>query len=224
MAAKKESKISDRKSKKTKEQEKTEAELAEELAKQPPPEPTEGSGLFEFANGAKYHGDWKMAAPTPAQVQAAADSGSGKPAVSGKKLRHGRGTFTWNGDTYSGDWTEDAMTGRGVYRFSSGAVYDGALINGRFNGDGRYQFPSGAQYMGQWVENRMHGEGCFLTADGSRYRGTFHNDRFLQKDGASRPRLPPPFPSGSTTTALTDLLLCCLGSWIAPQDQTERRL
>jgi len=133
--------------------------------------------VFEFANGARYDGAWKLA-------------------PDGKKKRHGVGKFTYNGEEYVGEWLDDQITGKGRYRFASGAVYDGSLLNGRFQGEGRYTFASGAQYLGQWHENRMHGEGCFLTPNGDRFKGTFHNDRFLNRDG----------------------------SWIAPPDQTDRKL
>ncbi len=43
---------------------------------------------------------------------------------------HGTGTMRWaNGDKYTGQWEEDKMVGKGVYRSVFGIEYKGSLKN-----------------------------------------------------------------------------------------------
>lgn len=41
-------------------------------------------------------------------------------------MKDGQGTMKYsNGDSYSGDFTEDLMSGHGKYRFCNGEYYEG---------------------------------------------------------------------------------------------------
>ena len=62
-----------------------------------PEEPQEGESAFTFTDGSKYEGAWVI--------------------KEGKKLRHGHGVFidgAAKGQTYEGEWADDAMAGRVV--------------------------------------------------------------------------------------------------------------
>ena len=43
-----------------------------------------------------------------------------------------------NGDTYEGEWQDNRMQGKGVYKFSSGALYKGDFYNNQRHGEGEY--------------------------------------------------------------------------------------
>ena len=124
-------------------------------------------------------------APTPrASVSAAAPR-------AGRKYRHGRGTYHHQGDTYTGDWVQDAMEGAGVMVYSSGAKYDGQWKANCYSGAGRYHWPDGAEYDGDWQEGRMHGQGTLTLPEGQRWTGTWVEDRFLNDSGQwSAPPVP----------------------------------
>ncbi|GLD99215.1 hypothetical protein PINS_up007933 [Pythium insidiosum] len=61
-------------------------------------------GTFSFPDGATYTGEYRS--------------------MGGKLMRHGRGRMVHGPEQYDGDWDNDAMQGRGVYRFASGASYE----------------------------------------------------------------------------------------------------
>jgi len=47
-------------------------------------------------------------------------------------LRHGYGKiFFKSGATYEGDYKDDERTGRGVYRWADGRVYEGGFLEGK---------------------------------------------------------------------------------------------
>ncbi len=104
------------------------------------------------------------------------------------KKRHGFGRFAGGGESYSGQWLNGALHGKGRYTFASGATYDGEWRDNKFFGRGTCTWPAAngqgqAMYIGDWVENKMHGVGSFLATTGDRYEGVFHNDRFQNAQG-----------------------------------------
>jgi len=137
-----------------------------------PAEPRSGSSRFVFPSGAVYTGQWKLFLERGPLGELAR-----------RKKRHGMGRFTHGGEVYDGEWTDDKMTGHGIFRFASGAQYEGQWQNGKFHGRGTYTWSSGARYVGDWAENRMHGSGCFVAQSNDRFQGMFHNNRFQNSEG-----------------------------------------
>ena len=91
--------------------------------------------------------------------------------------KHGKGTITLvNGDTYTGDFFEDKLTGYGTFSFASGDVYEGDLIDGKKEGRGKYTSSDGSEYEGEFKADMRHGKGKHTTADGSVYEGDFNYD------------------------------------------------
>jgi len=85
-----------------------------------------GNNTFAFSDGSEYIGEWLE--------------------VDGVKLRCGTGIFKYGPEEYNGNWQNDHMCGKGVYKFASGAVYEGNFIGNLFDGYGEYRFPDGAVY------------------------------------------------------------------------------
>src|SRR5258708_4301965 len=53
------------------------------------------------------------------------------------------GTMTWpNGDTYTGEFSQNKRTGRGTYTWANGGRYDGEFLEGQFHGRGVLTRPS----------------------------------------------------------------------------------
>lgn len=88
--------------------------------------------------------------------------------------KHGKGTITFvNGDSYTGDFFEDKLTGFGIFTFASGDVYEGNLVDGKKEGRGKYTSSEGSEYDGEFKNDLRHGKGKHLTADGGVYEGDF---------------------------------------------------
>ena len=60
-----------------------------------------------------------------------------------------------NGDTYEGNWVNDAMHGYGQYTYIGGGVYLGNRVNDTMNGYGKYTWSTGEVYEGDWVNGAM---------------------------------------------------------------------
>jgi len=54
----------------------------------------------------------------------------------------------FHGDTYEGDYKDGKQTGRVVYRWADGTVYEGWLLEGKRHGLGWNKSPSGNSYYG----------------------------------------------------------------------------
>lgn len=93
-------------------------------------------------------------------------------------VRQGCGVFNTGAEQYEGEWLDDKMHGRGVYRFATGAIYDGEFQANLFHGSGSYRWVDGANYEGSWYFNRMHGDGLYMDKDGVSWRGRFMNGKY----------------------------------------------
>ncbi len=93
--------------------------------------------------------------------------------------RHGKGTVTYkdSGAVYSGDFTDDHLTGEAVYTTPDGLSYTGSVTDGKPNGRGKYVFADGSYYYGDWSDGKRNGTGEEHYADGSYYYGAFTDDK-----------------------------------------------
>ncbi|ORX53912.1 hypothetical protein BCR36DRAFT_284289 [Piromyces finnis] len=124
-----------------------------------------GKGKMVYASGNVYTGDWKNNLK----------DGFGKMEFKNKNeeyvgfwknnLPNGKGIYTWNLDSplncqypihnqYEGDWDNGKKWGRGIFRYSSGAIYEG-----------------------EWIDNMKHGIGIYISEYGYVYDGIFKYDR-----------------------------------------------
>ena len=114
--------------------------MAEEEA---PPEPETGEGTFAFSDGSKY-GSHVLSSLSPSvcvrlRLMRQCHPHSALSALcgactdgrwlkrDGTKMRHGRGVYidgASEDQVYEGEWFEDAMQGRGTFRYASGAKYE----------------------------------------------------------------------------------------------------
>ncbi|MFD1258820.1 DUF4189 domain-containing protein [Mucilaginibacter terrae] len=92
---------------------------------------------------------------------------------------HGIGTITYikKGDTYTGQFKNGHINGRGFYRWPSGAKYEGEFVNDSMQGKGTYYFSNGNIYTGDLFNGNMHGSGTWRTPNGGQYTGQFKNGK-----------------------------------------------
>lgn len=71
-------------------------------------------------------------------------------------MKHGEGILRIPGtasnnigsESYEGSWSEDKMSGFGVYLYACGASYRGQWLENKHSGNGVYEFANGTQYEG----------------------------------------------------------------------------
>lgn len=74
----------------------------------------------------------------------------------------------------------NCKTGKGVYKYNSGAVYEGDFKDSLRHGIGTMTYSGGDKYVGMWSNNKKHGFGSYEYATGSNYKGMWDND---EKEG-----------------------------------------
>jgi hypothetical protein len=92
-------------------------------------------------------------------------------------MMHGKGVFRYaNGNIYEGDFYEDKRHGTGVFRYANGDLYEGNFYDGNFRGRGVFKFANGNVYEGEYRDGKWDGKGIFKFASGNVYEGEFQND------------------------------------------------
>ena len=145
-------------------------EVPEEEKKEEPPVETSGTGEFVYSEGITYIGDWKL--------------------VDGVKVKDGHGKLTHVFksiqmpvvEEYEGEWKNDMMDGKGVYKYASGATYSGEWKNNRHHGKGVYKTANGCKYEGEWCEHKFHGPGCYTDMDNIDWKGEYVDGCYESKE------------------------------------------
>ena len=84
--------------------------------------------------------------------------------------------IVFDNGTYKGDVDFNGkMSGKGVYTYTNGNVYDGQWEDDMRNGKGEYRYKNGNRYVGDWKDNVKNGVGEFFYSSGEKYEGSFEN-------------------------------------------------
>ncbi|OYU54683.1 MAG: hypothetical protein CFE25_15470 [Chitinophagaceae bacterium BSSC1] len=84
----------------------------------------------------------------------------------------------------------NCVNGKGIYKYSNGAVYDGDFVDSLMSGIGVMVWPSGDKYIGEWKRGNRTGKGKFIFKDGRVYEGDFNAGKLngkgtmIYKDGS----------------------------------------
>ncbi len=84
----------------------------------------------------------------------------------------------------------NCTNGKGIYKYSNGAVYEGDFVNNLKNGIGVMVWQSGDKYIGEWKAGYITGKGKLIYKDGRIYEGDFLKDQIegkgtmIYKDGS----------------------------------------
>jgi hypothetical protein len=76
------------------------------------------------------------------------------------------------------------MTGRGVYRWPSGAKYTGQMRGGKAHGYGVMEYADGDRYEGEWYDDKKHGYGKYTYADGRFREGMWFEGKEVNSPGS----------------------------------------
>ena len=137
-----------------------------------------GRGIYTFANGNKYEGQFKAGLPNGKGIFINKDGhkyiGDFKNA-----LWDGEGKLTFpNGDQYSGGFKENMFSGKGTYIFPNGEKYIGQFANDKRNGNGTLYFADGRKYVGGYLDSKFSGQGTMYGPDGKVvYAGIWKDDK-----------------------------------------------
>lgn len=115
-------------------------------------------------------------------------------------LRDGSGTFTWeNGDKYSGNWSNDKISGKGKLTFSDKSVLEGtfkksSIYDGKYTRNSRggkityiitkgkvsnvkFKTKKGTSYSGKFKNSMFNGQCTVKYYNGDRYTGNLTNNK-----------------------------------------------
>lgn len=102
----------------------------------------DGFGSWYFANGNKYHGQFKN-----------------------DKL-HGIGTYYFkNGSIYHGHFKDGTFHGKGQMVYCNGDIFEGDFVEGVCSGKGTLQYSNGDIYVGDFKEGKPNGYGSRFSKD-----------------------------------------------------------
>lgn len=93
---------------------------------------------------------------------------------------HGKGKMTFPEGTYTGEFFQDTMEGKGVMNTQTGMVYEGEFKRNKFDGVGVLDLGNGNVYKGEFEKNLMQGEGVLFTSSGVEYAGKFKDNSLFE--------------------------------------------
>jgi hypothetical protein len=126
-----------------------------------------GIGTCYYTDGSKYQGEWLNGLPEGKGVKVFVDgrkiSGNWKR---GELVKEKEEIAKGAAEGQSGCVSGDCRNGKGIYIYSSGAVYIGEFKDGIIHGVGVCNYSDGSKYQGQWVDRLPEGIGTRTYADG----------------------------------------------------------
>jgi len=89
------------------------------------------------------------------------------PSDQTKRYHNCFGTYTnADGDTYVGEFKDDAFNGQGSLTFANGNRYVGEFKDNKRDGPFEVTFANGDKYIGEFRDDKMNGQGFYVVKDG----------------------------------------------------------
>jgi hypothetical protein len=91
----------------------------------------------------------------------------------------GQGTrLSANGTKYVGEFRENQRNGHGTITFANGDKYVGDFRDDKFSGYGTHTFANGDLYVGEFREDNLNGQGTYTFRNGEQQVGQFRNGKY----------------------------------------------
>lgn len=139
-----------------------------------------GNGIYTFADGFSYAGEWKDDKLNGDVVQyyQNGDYGFGK-FVAGVQLS-GYGHWDYdNGDKFYGNLNSSKFRdGYGTLWATNGSKYSGEWKNNQRDGIGSMTWANGDKYIGEFEDNMRNGMGLYVKSSGKIMAGKWEDDNF----------------------------------------------
>ena len=97
------------------------------------------------------------------------------------------------GFSYTGQWANGVMQGRGILRLENGDKYEGDFVAGRMHGVGRYASSDGSVYIGEFHDGLRDGAGKLMLAEGA-YRTVWRAGQEVERQPIPDSAPPQPLP------------------------------
>ena len=91
------------------------------------------------------------------------------------------GTYSNNGDTYSGHWKNGKRHGTGTFTAANGDSYIGQWKKGRPHGQGTFTWLDGSKYIGNYQNGYFHGKGTYTDMSGRTLTGIWHINKLINQ-------------------------------------------
>ena len=128
---------------------------------------TKGTYSGDFKNGMRHGFGVEDTSEHIYEGQFNMDKKSGLGKLSYKKMN----------DTYIGEFTDNSITGNGIYTWANKDTFEGQFLNGKMHGRGIYKWPDGGEYTGEYINGIKEGRGRFKWSNGKIFDGPFKNGR-----------------------------------------------
>lgn len=113
----------------------------------------DGQGTMTYKNGFSYVGLWA------------------------KGKWSGKGIYTSDTDTISGEWSNGLLNGEAICRTSE-YIYNGEFSENKPSGIGNFSLRDSLKYKGSWIDGKMYGYGILCLPNGDNYIGNLVNNEF----------------------------------------------
>lgn len=112
-----------------------------------------------------------------------ASSGAFAQCIDGN-CEDGYGVYLYStGERYEGYWSNGEKNGFGALTQPSGDTYVGQFLDDAYNGNGTYIWAAdGTKYIGHWEDGNFQGIGTYIQSNGTVQRGIFQDDEMLDDD------------------------------------------
>jgi hypothetical protein len=151
-----------------------------------------GNGTIEWTDGGFKKGHWINGELTGkgTQFYGSSTEFAGDIYIGDFKndKRHGFGSYYDKSEdvTFTGQWVDGKMTGKGKAKWGKNSKYpnrycEGEWKNGLMNGFGVKHWEAGKyggdKYVGEWKNDEMNGIGTYYWKNGSYYKGSYLNGK-----------------------------------------------
>lgn len=143
-----------------------------------------GVGTCFFANGDRYEGEWLGDFPEGKGVRIYAD-GTRQEGLweKGKLVSQIRSVNKEDSYSLGGAacLSGNCVTGKGVYKYPNGDIYEGDFVEAKRQGYGIYYYVNGDRYEGEFANHQFQGKGSVYYKSGSILNGIWAGGQFLRK-------------------------------------------
>jgi hypothetical protein len=95
----------------------------------------------------------------------------------------GCGSYSGNGDFYTGQFKDNKFHGQGINTFKNGDRYIGQFQNGAFEGKGEFICKNGNKYIGAFINGKLHGQVTFISQNRSNEKTEIWENGKLKESG-----------------------------------------
>jgi len=136
-----------------------------------------GLGVYYFANGDIYLGDWLENHIHGKGVYYFIE-GEYYDGKFQDFRRQGTGIYQYNtGNRYEGEWKNDQKCGFGVFYYNNcNESYEGSWLDDEKDGEGIHTFNNGDKFVGRWKKGKKSGKGKVLFQDKGVFEGEWLED------------------------------------------------